>query len=638
MSKKKDEVEEIMDEAKYIVSLESTAKDSNDITFIQYTKYIFTKEYTKTSPLSMPINKKDKKSLKYLKNFVRIIYSLLKEKEDKKNEIYKKELSKDGIGNELYILVENLKTLVEKEKISFDLKEINGSVDFVFSNYLESINKEYNNIISFLNLYFFYLKFFIKSINSFKLILYYFLQITERLKKFKYVEFCPDMESVNCMNLILLFFKNISSASLEELSIYAFVIFKYEYIFRNIDNKVDLPIIQKSIEQTLDIVKEKTLKDELILEYIFSEFVYNIRNNIALAKDKTQIISNCYKNKENNKNKINFGGEINNNIIEKSNLIKNEIKIGEENLEKKDIFDEKTLKGEISTISEDIYKIDLRNNNNSKGGKINNNINEEKEKENNLSNQIIMSQQQKFNSNSENNTENIKNDIHNMDGENAIILENESIKHHEFQNLVKEFNIMKKQNSYLFNKMKRMEEENKLMKTDLEKKIAKLEEKMEGIIKTLDSIQIRDWAKNILLPYEKYLDESDYEKISHKINTKWELISDKIKLHFKEYEDKNNYKCFIEIVEKCVASIERGNNYAHHVEFNNYEPKIKEIIKEKKKNFADPIILFFLLQIKVSDELLFGAYQLLEKFYDGNNNPVSNKEISLDGFLPEKEL
>jgi len=55
---------------------------------------------------------------------------------------------------------------------------------------------------------------------------------------------------------------------------------------------------------------------------------------------------------------------------------------------KKDILDENTKKEEISTISENIDKIDLRNSNNSKIGK-NNNSTINGKKENNLSNQII---------------------------------------------------------------------------------------------------------------------------------------------------------------------------------------------------------------------------------------------------------
>jgi hypothetical protein len=70
------------------------------------------------------------------------------------------------------------------------------------------------------------------------------------------------------------------------------------------------------------------------------------------------------------------------------NLDKNEITIGKEKNEKKDILDENTIKEEISTISENIDKIDLRNSNNSKIGK-NNNSTINGKKENNLSNQII---------------------------------------------------------------------------------------------------------------------------------------------------------------------------------------------------------------------------------------------------------
>ena len=55
---------------------------------------------------------------------------------------------------------------------------------------------------------------------------------------------------------------------------------------------------------------------------------------------------------------------------------------------KKDILDENTIKEEISTISENIDKIDLRNSNNSKICK-NNNSTINGKKENNLSNQII---------------------------------------------------------------------------------------------------------------------------------------------------------------------------------------------------------------------------------------------------------
>ena len=70
------------------------------------------------------------------------------------------------------------------------------------------------------------------------------------------------------------------------------------------------------------------------------------------------------------------------------NLDKNEITIGKEKNEKKDILDENTIKEEISATGENIDKIDLGNSNNSKIGK-NNNSTINGKKENNLSNQII---------------------------------------------------------------------------------------------------------------------------------------------------------------------------------------------------------------------------------------------------------
>ena len=70
------------------------------------------------------------------------------------------------------------------------------------------------------------------------------------------------------------------------------------------------------------------------------------------------------------------------------NLDKNEITIGKEKNEKKDILDENTIKEEISATGENIDKIDLGNSYNSKICK-NNNSTINGKKENNLSNQII---------------------------------------------------------------------------------------------------------------------------------------------------------------------------------------------------------------------------------------------------------
>ena len=84
-----------------------------------------------------------------------------------------------------------------------DLKE---SVNFIFLNYAKSMS---NKLFGFLNFYFYYLGFFIPSINTFKMLLYYLLQINDLFMDLDYSEFCPDLQSSNCLNLIKLYFKSV---------------------------------------------------------------------------------------------------------------------------------------------------------------------------------------------------------------------------------------------------------------------------------------------------------------------------------------------------------------------------------------------------------------------------------------------
>lgn len=114
-------------------------------------------------------------------------------------------------------------------------------------------------LVGCLNLYFYYLGFFIESVKSFEFLLFYFLKIDKIFYIFDYNDFCPDMNSNNCLNLIILFFKSvISQDELELLSMYAFLIFKYKYIFRDFEDNIEESILKQSVEETMDIVKRKT--------------------------------------------------------------------------------------------------------------------------------------------------------------------------------------------------------------------------------------------------------------------------------------------------------------------------------------------------------------------------------------------
>ena len=69
---------------------------------------------------------------------------------------------------------------------------------------------------------------------------------------------------------------------------------------------------------------------------------------------------------------------------------------------------------------------------------------------------------------------------------------------------------------------------------------------------------------------------------------------------------------------------------------NIYRENINEIIKKKEVNFVDPIKFFFLIQIGVSDDLLFDTYKILEKCYDGDMNRQFTRGFSFEDFLAEK--
>ena len=128
-----------------------------------------------------------------------------------------------------------------------------------------------NTLLGCLNLY-------IKSVKSFEFMLFYFLKIDKAFDRFEYKDYCPDLNSANCLNLIILFFESvISKDSLELLSVYALVIFKYKYIFRGIEDNIKESILEKSAKKTVSIVKKKTLKNSIIFEYIFLEFYNNLK-------------------------------------------------------------------------------------------------------------------------------------------------------------------------------------------------------------------------------------------------------------------------------------------------------------------------------------------------------------------------
>ena len=233
------EEENVINKAENILSKEKSIKDQRDKMYIEAIKYLFTKGFTETS-LSLPTQKSEKESFKYLKTFVNVLYILFKKDEKERHKLYQNEITSKELGNDIVNLIQSLKTISDMKKLGAfegaNLVDLNIRANYNFCNYLKSMD---NTLAGALNLYFYYLGYLIKSVDTFNFLLYYFLEINDVLRKFEYKDFCPDLKSSNCLNLIILFFESIVKEQMEMLTIYALLILKYKYIFQGIDDDIE---------------------------------------------------------------------------------------------------------------------------------------------------------------------------------------------------------------------------------------------------------------------------------------------------------------------------------------------------------------------------------------------------------------
>ena len=191
----------------------------------------------------------------------------------------------------------SLDLLKTKINIEFEVIKLKANVQKSFFNYY---SYKLNIVSNSLTFQFFCLGFIIEKVKSCELLLYHFLKerFPEQMESFNYKEYCPDLESKNCLNLIKLYFEAVvgSENNYELFFIYVLIIFGYKKIFHFYEDNIDVKILKKSVEDTVDIVKKKTLFDKAIGFYIFSEFRFNLKNNIEKSQE-----NNLDKRLENNK-------------------------------------------------------------------------------------------------------------------------------------------------------------------------------------------------------------------------------------------------------------------------------------------------------------------------------------------------
>jgi len=186
------------------------------------------------------------------------------------------------------------------------------------------------------------------------------------------------------------------------------------------------------------------------------------------------------------------------------------------------------------------------------------------------------------------------------------------------QDMEQKTNVMKQELEQKTNEMKQEMEQKDIKITELQIEMNKQKKKLEDIISILGTIQMRDRAKNVLREYKNLLDDDEKKIIEKDKRKKWELIKNKIIQKYKNHEKCRKYIIFCEIVEKCVKTIKEGNNDAHSVKLEHYETQIKEFSNNNKILIKSPDILCFLIYIKISENSLLEAYELMDKYY-GNN-------------------
>ena len=344
----------IMQKVKEIISIPESNLNVTDKVFVDYIIYALSNGFSRSN-LSLPVKKRNKEPYKFLKNYIEIISLLLKRDKTERELLYTSDISK--CGNEIINLFSSLDLFKQKIKLQIKASELKA---YVLNSFFKYYNYQLNILSNSLNFYFYYLGFLIPKIDSFKFLLYHFLKdrFPGPLESFNYKEYCPDLDSNNCLNLIILYIESIieNENNYELFLIYVILIFGYKNIFHFYEEDIDIKILKKSVEDTLNIVKKKTLFNKAIGMYIYSEFRFNLKNN----KGEPQ---------ENDIDDID--DEFENNFNEEENVEENEFA----QKEKASVEISYNKKIRIITDDDDIDEIEIKENSNNISESNNNEVN-----------------------------------------------------------------------------------------------------------------------------------------------------------------------------------------------------------------------------------------------------------------------
>ena len=531
-------------------------------------------------------------------------------------------------------------------------------------------------LVTKLDEFHFYFIFYVPSTNSLKFLLYSIIKnkFNDVVEKFDYQDFCPNLNNETCQNLIILFFENIQNGKREFLFIFAFLIFEYEVIFKyRLNQKIQKYILLSAAKKTYEIVELKTLKNGLICEYTYNEFLSNLDYTVFLLEEKKRKLANSSNNniydsmeqnfpiihlKNNNDgvieeeiqadNKVEQGEKnipkndkkiINTDEINENNLVspvpeKNEIKAPKNNIPNKDEISEE-ITNELKR--EDNGKIIEKKNMNDinifkskmeeeKSPEIKNNSNiiNSKEKENskdfmNLSEKEINElNTQSFYyliksklSELEKNNEKMFKDL---DGK---IFELEKRNKKKFKDQEKFFEEEKKNEKMFKNKLMELAKKLSEMQKENEQKFLELESEINSLKDIVGTIQIRPLAKNFLKIFKNDFNQDEKEKIKKDKSKKDEVTLESLKKKYSNYVDKENFKVVSEIVEKSEKALNKENDFVYSQNLKDYKEEIMQFKEKLNIKLDDVEILqkiLFLKKIGISDSNFNKCFEFLAKY------------------------
>ena len=273
------EDKEIIGKVNKILSVPESELNSIDKQFVDYLKYIFWTDFDESN-FTLPKRKKEKNSYLYLKDYIEILFILFQKDKNEREALYK--ANNSCFGDNFSILFKNLKSLIEKKNtIILNINNLKDKTLFIMYKYFYKLPK---NFPIYITLYYFSIYFFIPKIKTPKLLLYNLLKenFSEIFDGLDYKEFFPDFDNNNCLNLIQLYFLYYKDRKFEILPIYAYLIFRYKYIFVSHEKEIDFKIMQKTVVQILDTIKSNNISGLEIGKFINSNFIKYLENNTKM--------------------------------------------------------------------------------------------------------------------------------------------------------------------------------------------------------------------------------------------------------------------------------------------------------------------------------------------------------------------